>query len=85
LDEFRIFNIVSRGENIVKPYIVYTATNYKYNHQENCTSQDKKDAYPPYLDLKITATPEVVDIKCYLKPDLIEANSCLLTTGQTSA
>ncbi len=51
---------------------------------DNCTNQDKKDAYT-YLDLKITATPEGVDIKGYLKPDVIVADSCLITTGQTSA
>jgi len=51
---------------------------------DNCTNQDKKDAYT-YLDLKITATPEGVDIKGYLKPDVIKADSCLITTGQTSA
>ena len=51
---------------------------------DNCTNQDKKDAYT-YLDLKITATPEGVDIKGYLKPDVIKDDSCVLTTGQTSA
>jgi site-specific DNA recombinase len=51
---------------------------------DNCTNQDKKDAYT-YLDLKITATPEGADIKGYLKPDVIKADSCLLTTEQTSA
>ncbi len=51
---------------------------------ENCTNQDKRDAYT-YLDLKITATPEGADIKGYLKPDVIKADSCLITTGQTSA
>ncbi len=44
---------------------------------ENCTSQDKKDAYT-YLDLKVTATSEGADIKGYL-------DSSVLTTGQTSA
>jgi site-specific DNA recombinase len=42
---------------------------------DNCTNQDKKDAYI-YLDLKVTATPEGVDIKGYIQPKL-------LTTGQT--
>jgi site-specific DNA recombinase len=51
---------------------------------ENCTNQDKKDAYR-YLDLKITATPEGADIKGYLKPDVIQADSYVLTTGQTWA
>jgi site-specific DNA recombinase len=44
---------------------------------DNCTNQDKKDAYT-YLDLKVTATPEGVDIKGYIQPKL-------LTTGQTWA
>jgi site-specific DNA recombinase len=51
---------------------------------DNCTNQDKKDAYT-YLDLKVTATPEGVDIKGYLDPGTIKANSCLPTIGQTSA
>jgi len=42
---------------------------------DNCTNQDKKDAYT-YLDLKVTATPEGVDIKGYIQQKL-------LTTGQT--
>lgn len=44
---------------------------------DNCTSQDKKDAYA-FLDLKVTATPEGVDIKGYVQPKLI-------TIGQTWA
>jgi len=44
---------------------------------DNCTCQDKKDAYA-YLDLRVTATPEAVDIKGYVQPKL-------LTIGQTSA
>jgi site-specific DNA recombinase len=44
---------------------------------DNCTAQDKKDAYA-FLDLKVTATPEGVDIKGYVQ-------SKLITTGQTSA
>ncbi len=50
----------------------------------NCTYQDKKDAFA-YLDLKVTATPEGVDIKGYLDPSVIKAGSCLPTTGQTWA
>lgn len=42
---------------------------------ENCTNQDKKDAYT-YLDLAIKASPEAVDVKDYLDP-------IVLTTGQT--
>ncbi|MFC2009165.1 recombinase family protein [Chloroflexota bacterium] len=37
---------------------------------DNCTCQDKKDAYA-YLDLRVTATPEAVDIKGYVQPKLI--------------
>ena len=51
---------------------------------DNCTNQDKKDAYT-YLDLKITVTPEGVDIKGYLDPGTIKAELCLPTTGQTWA
>ena len=43
---------------------------------ENCTNQDKKDAYT-YLDLAIKATPEGVDVKGYLDPSV-------LTTARTS-
>ena len=51
---------------------------------DNCTYQDKKDAYT-YLDLKVTATPEGVHIKGYLDPSVIKVDSRLLTTGQTWA
>ena len=44
---------------------------------ENCTNQDKKDSYT-YLDLKVKATPEGVEIKGYI-------DSSVLTTGQTWA
>jgi site-specific DNA recombinase len=44
---------------------------------DNCTNQDKKDAYT-YLDLKVTVTQEGVDIKGYI-------DSSVLTIGQTSA
>ena len=50
---------------------------------DNCTNQDKKDVYT-YLDLKVAATPEGVDIKGYLDSSVISGDSCLLTTGQTS-
>jgi len=49
---------------------------------EKCTSQDKKDAYR-YLDLRIRATPEGADIKGYLRPEVIDGDSYVLTTGQT--
>jgi len=51
---------------------------------ENCTNQDKKDAYT-YLDLKIAATPEGADIKGYLDSSVINGDSCVLLNGQTSA
>jgi site-specific DNA recombinase len=51
---------------------------------EHCTNQDRKDAYR-YLDLRVTATSEGADIKGYLKPDVIESDSYVLTTGQTWA
>jgi len=44
---------------------------------DNCTNQDKKDAYT-YLDLKVTATKNAVDIKGYVQ-------SKFSPTGQTSA
>ncbi len=50
---------------------------------DKCVNQEKKDAYT-YLYLKVTATPEGVEIKDYLDPGSINTNSCLLTTGQTS-
>lgn len=50
----------------------------------NCTNQDKKDAYT-YLDLKVTATSEGIDIKGYLKPDVLNDDSYLITIEQTSA
>jgi site-specific DNA recombinase len=49
---------------------------------DNCTNQDKKDTYT-YLDLKVTATPEGVNIKGYLDPGTIKPDSCLPTIGQT--
>ena len=51
---------------------------------ENCTNQDKKDAYK-YLDLRVRATPEGADIKGYLEPRLAESDSYVLTTGRTWA
>ncbi len=51
---------------------------------ENCTNQDKKDAYT-YLDLSVKATAEGADIKGYIKSDVIQDDSYVLTTGQTWA
>jgi site-specific DNA recombinase len=49
---------------------------------DNCTCQDKKDAYT-YLGLNIVATPEGIDIKGYLDPNVLSPS--VLTTEQTSA
>ena len=37
---------------------------------DNCSCQDKKDAFR-YLDLRVTATQEGVDIKGYVQPQLL--------------
>ncbi|MFC1871957.1 recombinase family protein, partial [Chloroflexota bacterium] len=50
---------------------------------DKCVNQDKKDAYT-YLDLKVSATPEGVDIKGYLDAVAIKAESCLPITGHSS-
>jgi site-specific DNA recombinase len=87
-DEVRLASLLQTRENIAR------MGDYEARLKElcariapdlnNCTNQDKKDAYT-YLDLKIVATPEGVDIKGYLKPDLFQADSCVLTTGRTWA
>ena len=87
-DQARLASLVETREKIAK------VGDYKGKVQdlcarivpdlENCTNQDKKDAYR-YLDLKITARPEGAYIKGYLKPDVIQADSYVLTTGQTWA
>jgi len=51
---------------------------------DNCTYQDKRDAHT-YIDLKVIATPEGADIKGYLDPSSIKADSCLPTIEQTWA
>jgi len=78
-DQAQLASLVQTKENIAK------MTDYEGKLKElcsrivpdldNCTNEDKKDAYT-YLDLKISATPEGVDIKGYVQPKL-------LTTGQT--
>jgi len=87
-DQARLASLVETRENIAK------LGSYKDKLKElcdrivpeldNCTSQDKKDAYK-YLDLRIKATPEGADIKGYLRPEVIEGDSYVLTTGQTWA
>lgn len=77
----RLSSLIQTKDNIVK------MTDYEARLKElcarivpdldNCKNQDKKDAYT-YLDLKVIATPEGVDIKGYIQPNV-------LTTGQTWA
>jgi hypothetical protein len=50
---------------------------------DNCTAQDKRDAYR-YLDLRVCATTEGVDIKGYLKPNVVKGDSCVLVGEQSS-
>jgi len=50
---------------------------------DNCTNQDRKDAYA-YLDLKVIATPDSIDIKGYLDPSTIKAESCVPINEQSS-
>jgi site-specific DNA recombinase len=88
VDEKRLISIVQTKDNIDK--MIDMEANLKelcvriVPDLSNCTNQDKKDAYT-YLDLRVTATPEGVDIKGYIDPSTTKAESCLLTTGQTSA
>jgi site-specific DNA recombinase len=87
-DEARLASLVETREKVAK------VGDYKDKLKElcarvvpdidNCTNQDKRDAYT-YLDLSVTATSQGVDIKGYLRPDVIQADSCVLTTGQTWA
>ncbi len=88
VDEKRLASLVQTKENIVK--MVDMEANLKelcariVPDLDNCTNQDKKDAYT-YLDLKVKATNEGADIKGFLDPSVLNTDSCLLTTGQTSA
>jgi len=85
-DQVRLVSLVETRENIAK------VGDYKGKLKElctrivpeldNCTSQDKKDAYK-YLDLRIRATPDGADMKGYLRPEVVESDSYVLTTGQT--
>ena len=87
-DEKRLNSLIQTKEN--KDKMVDMEANLKelcariVPDLDNCTNQDKKDAYT-YLDLKVKATPEGADIKGYLDSSVISDDSCLLTTGQTSA
>jgi site-specific DNA recombinase len=49
---------------------------------DKCTNWDKKDAYT-YLDLKVSAINEDIDIKGYVEPSSIKSQLRLLITGQT--
>ncbi len=88
VDEKRLATLIQTKDNIEK--LVDMEANLKelcariVPDLDNCTNQDKKDAYT-YLDLKVKATPKGADIKGYLDPSVIKSDSCLLTTGQTSA
>jgi len=87
-DQKKLDSLTQTKENIDK--MIDMETNLKelcariVPDLNNCTNQDKKDAYT-YLDLKVQATPEGADIKGYLDSGVISGDSCLLTTGQTSA
>jgi len=87
-DEKRLASLVQTKDNIDK--LVNMEASLKdlcariVPDLDNCTNQDKKDAYT-YLDLHVTATPEGIDIKGYIDPSMVKGDSCLLTTGQTSA
>ncbi|MFC1954087.1 recombinase family protein [Chloroflexota bacterium] len=87
-DETRLASLVQTKENIDK--MIDMKANLKelcariVPDLDNCNNQDRKDAYT-YLDLKVKATNEGVDMKGFLDPSVIKSNSCLLTTGQTSA
>ena len=86
-DEKRLTSLVQTKENIEK--MIDMEANLKelcariVPDLDNCTNQDKKDAYA-YLDLKVTATPEGVDIKGYLDSSVIKSGSRVLTIEQTS-
>jgi site-specific DNA recombinase len=88
VDEKRLTSLTQTKENIDK--MVDMEANLKelcariVPDLDNCTNDDKKDAYA-YLDLKVKATTEGADIKGFLDPSVIKSDSCLLTTGQTSA
>jgi site-specific DNA recombinase len=79
-DQSRLASLLEAKRNLVK------AVDYEAKLKElctrivpdldNCTNQDKKDAYT-YLDLKVTAAQEGVDIKGYVP-------SFVLSNGQLS-
>jgi site-specific DNA recombinase len=87
-DEKKLAGFVKTKENITKMINMEAHLKELCNRiipdLDNCTNQDKKDAYT-FLDLKVIATPEGVDIKGFIDPNTLKKDdSCLLTTGQTS-
>jgi site-specific DNA recombinase len=87
-DQNRLDSLIKTKENVDK--MIDMEANLKelctriVADLDNCTNQDKKDAYS-YLDLKVKATPEGVDIKGYLDSSVISGDSRVLLSGQTSA
>jgi hypothetical protein len=49
-----------------------------------CENSEKAGIIYDYSDLSIKATPEGADIKGYLRPEVIEDDSYVLTTERTS-
>ena len=86
-DEKRLASLTQTKENIDK--MVDMETNLKelcariVTDMDNCNNQDKKDAYT-YLDIKIKATPEGADIKGYLDSSVLNSDSCVSITEQSS-
>ncbi len=86
-DQTRLASLIQTKENILK------LEDYEEKLKElcarivpdldNCTNEDKKDAYK-YLDLKVTATPEAIDIKGYLDPTVFDAQSCVRMASHSS-
>ena len=87
-DEKRLDSLIQTKENVDKMVDMEANLKELCNRiapdLDNCTNQDKKDAYT-YLDLKVKATHEGADIKGYLDSSVISPHSCLLTTARTSA
>lgn len=80
-DEKRLASLIQTKENIKKMAdmegSIKELCGRIVTDLDNCCNVDKKDAYK-YLDLKVKATCEGVDIKGFLDPNV-------LTTGQTWA
>jgi site-specific DNA recombinase len=75
-DESRLAVLIETKENIIR------ISDYEDKLRElcarivpdldNCNNQNKKEAYT-YLDLKVKATPEAIDIKGYIQPKVCMA------------